>query len=198
MAEGSRTGATRVQGARAGESGTALLDIVLATVVLLVVLVPATQLLVTSGKVVGNSRGEAIAQGVATGQLEQDRAIWTSTSSAPTFASSTSCGSAYGTTSTNATFHLYLTGCQTVSGMAMWVFQNGGWCAPSSSTLSTIPAITVSSTVPLYWVEVMVAWGGKAPPSPTTVVAANKRLVMSSSLKTPNGYSGSPTASCPL
>lgn len=190
-------GARRV---RTGEAGTALLDVVLASVVLLVVLVPAMQLLVTSGKVVGNSRGQASAQGVATTQIAQDRAAWTSTSAAPSFSSSSTCGRAYSpSTTTNATFHLYLTGCTTVGGMSMWIFQSGGWCAPSSSTLSTIPATTLSSTVPVYWVDVMVAWGGTAPPSPATVVTAGKRLVMTSALLTPNGYGGSKVSpGCPL
>lgn len=186
---------------RAGESGTALLDIVLASAVLLVVLLPAMQLIVTAGKVVGNSRGEAIAQGVATTQIAQDRAGWTSTSSPPSYASSSTCGSAYSATSTNTTFKLYLTGCRTVSGMPMWIFQNGGWCAPnsSSSVLGSTTSSTVSGTAPLYWVEVMVAWGGAVPPSPTTTVAANKRLVMTSALLTPNGYGGSTSSpGCPL
>jgi Tfp pilus assembly protein PilX len=191
--------AARGRGDRAGERGTALLDIVLASVVLLVVLLPAMQLLVTSGKVVGNSRAEAIAEGVANTQIAKDRAAWTSTSSPPSYSSSPSCGSAYSATTTNSTFRLYLTGCTTVSGMPLWIFQNGGWCAPSSSVLSTIPATTVSGTTPLFWVEVMVTWGGNAPPSPTTSVAANKRLVMTSALLTPNGYGGSSTSpGCPL
>lgn len=186
---------------RAGEAGLALLDIVLASAVLLVVLVPAMQLLVTAGKVVGNSRGEAIAQGAATTQIAQDRAAWTSTSSPPTYSSSASCGSAYTTTTTNSTFKLYLTGCRTVSGMPLWIFQNGGWCAPnsSSSILGSATSSTVSGTASVYWVEVMVAWGGATPPSPTATVAGNKRLVMTSALLTPKGYGGSESSpGCPL
>lgn len=187
---------------RAGDSGTALLDIVLASAVLLVVLVPAMQLIVTAGKVVGNSRGEAIAQGVATTQIAQDRAGWTSTSAATSYSSSSACGSAYSpSTTTNTTFKLYLTGCKTVSGMPTWIFQNGGWCAPNSSTsvLGSTTSSTVSGTAPLYWVEVMVAWGGTRAPSPTTTVAAGKRLVMTSALLTPNGYGGSTSSpGCPL
>lgn len=203
MAGGSRTeGATRVQGPEAGESGTALLDVVLATVVLLVVLMPAMQLLVTSGKVVGNSRGEAIAQGVAATQIAQDRAAWTSTSSPPSYSSSSSCAGTYSpSTTTNTTFGLYLTGCTTVSGMRMWIFQNGGWCAPNSSS-AVLGSASTSTTVgaqPVYWVEVMVAWGGATAPSPTTTVAAGKRLVMTSALLTPNGYGGSTLSpGCPL
>jgi hypothetical protein len=203
VAGGSRTtGATRVRGVWAGESGTALLDVVLATVVLLMVLVPAMQLLVTSGKVVGNSRGETIAEGVASSQIAQDRAAWTSTSAAPTYSSSSSCASAYSPSSTtNTTFGLYLTGCTTVSGMTMWIFQNGGWCAPNSSSavLGSASTSTTTGAEPVYWVEVMVAWGGTRAPSPTTTVAIGKRLVMTSALLTPNGYGGSKLSpGCPL
>jgi hypothetical protein len=187
----------------------ALLDVVLASVILLVVLVPAAQLLSTSSKVVGSSRAQAIAQGEASLQLAQDRAAWTSTTSAPSFESSPSCGSAYGSTTVNATFDLYLTGCTTVSGMPLWIFQNGGWCYTDGSTLKN-----TGSGVPMFWVEVMVAWGGSVPPAPTTVVPGTRSVVVSSALQTPNltpmttvsqtpltwqpDYGGSPVEGCPL
>ena len=175
-----------------GEAGLALLDVVVASVVLLVIMVPAAQLLVTSGKVVGASRDQAIAEGAAAAQLAQDRA-WSSTTSPPTYTSSSSCGSAYSSGTTNTTFNQYLTGCRTVSGLPLWIFQNGGWCVTSGSTLAS-----GSSGVLMYWVEVMVTWGGTAPPSPSTVVSSSKRVVVSSSLVTPNGYTGSTSGSCPL
>lgn len=172
----------------------ALLDVVLASVILMVVLLPAAQLLSTSSRIVGNSRAQAIAQGAASLQLAQDRATWTSTSSAPTFQNTTSCGSSYSAGGPpNATFHLYLTGCQTVSGMPLWIFQNGGWCNTTGSTLES-----TGSGVPMFWVEVMVTWGGNLPPAPSTVVASNRSVVISSALQTPNGFSGSTSGGCPL
>lgn len=171
----------------------ALLDVVVASAVLLVVLLPAAQLLATSNKIVGNSRGQAIAQGEASLQLAQDRATWTSTSATPTFQSSTTCGSAYSATTVNATFNLFLTGCTTVSGMPLWIFQSGGWCHTNGSTLGSS-----GSGVAVFWVEIMVTWGGNLPPAPSTVVTATKGVVITSALQTPSGYTGSTSGSCPL
>ena len=175
----------------------ALLDVVLASVILLVVLLPAAQLLSTSSRIVGNSRAQAIAQGEASLQLAQDRAAWTSTTSAPTYQSSTSCGSAYSPTTVNATFHLYLTGCQTVSGMPLWIFQNGGWCYTNGGTNLNMLSST-GSGVPTFWVEVMVTWGGNLPPAPSSVVASTRSVVISSAVQTPNGFSVPSSGSCPL
>ena len=173
----------------------ALLDVVVAASLLLVILVPAAAILSTSGKVVTSSKAQAVAGSLATSQLAQDRATWTSTSSTPAYSNS-SCGSGY-SSAPNATYHLYLTSCPTVGGENYWVFQNGGWCVPGTgNTLSSSTSGT--DTEPLYWVEVMVAWGGNTPPSPTTVVAHQNNVVMSSALQTPNGYNGATTGSCPL
>jgi Tfp pilus assembly protein PilX len=171
----------------------ALLDVVVASVILLIVLLPAAQLLSTDAKVVGNSRGQAIAQGEASLQLAQDRAAWTSTSASPTFQSSPSCGSAYSASTVNATFNLYLTGCQNVSGMPLWIFQNGGWCYTNGSTLGSS-----GTGVPMYWVEIMVTWGGNLPPPPSAVVSATSGVVITSALQTPSGYTGSTSGGCPL
>ena len=53
------------------EAGTTLLDVVVATTLLLVILLPATQLLVTSGRVVRGSKVPAVAQNVASSQLNR-------------------------------------------------------------------------------------------------------------------------------
>ncbi|MHB8438066.1 MAG: hypothetical protein ACYDD4_02740 [Acidimicrobiales bacterium] len=179
-----------------GEEGVGLLDIIVGSAVLLIILVPASQLLDESATVVGTARSQAIAENIASGQIEQDRATWTSTLAAPTYASSSACGTAYSpSTVVNSTYNLYLTGCQTTSGMKFWIFQNGGWCVTSAGNqLKT----SGTGTVHMYWVEVMVAWGGSSPPSPTTVVSLGHDVVMTSALQTPNGYTGSTSASCPL
>lgn len=166
---------------------------VIASVILLIVLLPAAQLLATSNRIVGNSRGQAIAQGQASLQLAQDRATWTSTSSAPTFQSSSSCGSAYSATTVNVTYDLYLTGCQTVSGMPLWIFQNGGWCSTNGSTLASS-----GTGVPMFWVEIMVTWGGNLPPAPSAVISATRGVVITSALQTPSTFTGSTSGSCPL
>ena len=174
----------------------ALLDVIVAATLLLVILVPAAAILVTSGKVVTNSKAQTVAGSLATSQLAQDRATWTSTSSAPTYADS-SCGSGYASGLPNSTYHLYLASCPTVGGENYWVFHNGGWCV--NGTGNTLASSTTGTdTEPLYWVEVMVAWGGNSPPPQSTVVAHQSDVVMSSALQTPNGYSGSTTGSCPL
>lgn len=166
----------------------ALLDVVVASVVLLVILVPAAQLLMSSGKVVGASTAQATAQSLAASQLSSDRAAAWSAGAPPTFASS--CGS-----KTLTTYDATLLSCPTVGGMPYWVFQNAGWCTTSNGTLGTVPSTTVAGTIPYYWVEVVVAWGGtKAPGTVTTGTS----VVMTSALQTPNGYTGSVTASCPL
>lgn len=182
---------------RATESGTTLLDVVVSTVVLLLILIPATQLLVTSGKVVTNSKAQAVAESLATSQLESDRAAFLASPGTQPFAASSCGGSAYGPTTTNATFSQYLTACPTVprtNGAPLWVFQRSGWCVVNGTTLGS-----GSTGTPMYWVSVMVVWGGSAVPSPTTVVPASNRVVLSSALQTPAGYSTpSPPWSCPL
>ncbi|HLI56303.1 MAG TPA: hypothetical protein VKY26_04625, partial [Actinomycetota bacterium] len=123
-----------MQGARAQggtEAGTSLLDVVVATVLLLVILIPATQLLVTSGKVVTNSKAQAVAESLASSQLESDRAAFLASPGVQPFAASSCGGPAYGATTTNATFAQYLTACPTVpsnGGPPLWVFQRSGWC----------------------------------------------------------------------
>lgn len=188
-----RRGAPR---ADAAQTGMALLDVVVAAALLLIILVPAAAILATSGKVVTNAKAQAVAGSLATSQLAQDRASWTSTSSAPTYSSS-SCGSGYSSSSVNATYHLYLASCPAVGGENYWVFQNGGWCV--NGTGNTLASSTTGTDIePLYWVEVMVDWGGNTPPSPSTVVAHENDIVMSSALQTPNGYGGTTPGSCPL
>jgi hypothetical protein len=179
------------------EAGTTLLDVVVATVVLLLILIPATQLLVTSGKVVTNSKAQAVAESLATSQLESDRAAFLANPGAQPFAASSCGGSSYTPSTTNATFSQYLTACPTVprtGGAPLWFFQRSGWCVVNGTTLGS-----GSTGTPMYWVSVMVVWGGSAVPSPTTVVAASNRVVLSSALQTPAGYTA-PAApwSCPL
>lgn len=188
------------QGVRAqggNEAGTSLLDVVVATVLLLVILIPATQLLVTSGKVVTNSKAQAVAESLASSQLESDRAAFLANPGVQPFTASSCGGSAYGASTTNATFTQYLTACPTVprnGGSPLWVFQRSGWCVANGTTLGSGSAGT-----PMYWVSVMVVWGGSVVPSPTTVVAASNRVVLSSALQTPAGYTiPSPPWSCPL
>lgn len=193
FSKGTRVGPRR---ARNNEIGMGLVDVLVAACLLIVILVPAAQILMTSGKVVGDSKAQAVAGSLAAAQIAQDRATWTSITTAPSYSSS-NCGSGYSSSSVNATYDLYLTSCKSVGGMNFWVFQNGGWCVTSStSTLKT----SGTGTEPLFWVEAMVTWGGSTPPSPNNVVSAQNRLVMSSALQTPNGYytNGSTTGSCPL
>lgn len=179
------------------ESGTTLLDVVVAAVVLLLILVPATQLLVTSGKIVTNSKAQAVAESIASSQLESDRAAFLASPGTQPFAASSCGGSAYGPTTTNATFAQYLTACPTVprnGGAPLWVFQRSGWCVSNGTTLGS-----GSTGTPMYWVSVMVVWGGSAVPSPTTVVAPSNRVVLSSALQTPAGYTiPAGPWSCPL
>lgn len=179
------------------DAGATLLDVVVATVVLLLILIPATQLLVTSGKVVTNSKAQAVAESLAGSQLESDRATFLANPGAQPFAASSCGGSAYGVSTTNATFSQYLTACPTVpqnGGAPLWVFQRGGWCVANGSTLGS-----GSTGTPMYWVSVMVVWGGSVVPSPSTVVPASNRVVLTSALQTPAGYTP-PAApwSCPL
>lgn len=166
----------------------ALLDVIVASVVLLVVLVPAAQLLMSSSKVVGASTSQATAQSLAASQIGSDRAAAWSASAPPTWSSS--CGS-----KTLTTYGASLVSCPTVGGKPYWVFQNAGWCTTSSGTLSTVPSTTVAGTIPYYWVEVVVAWGGTQAP---TTVTTGTSVVMTSALQTPVGYTGSVTAGCPL
>jgi hypothetical protein len=179
------------------ESGTTLLDVVVATVVLLLILIPATQLLVTSGKVVTNSKAQAVAESLASSQLENDRAAFLASPGVQPFSASSCAGSSYGPTTTNATFSQYLTACPMVprtAGAPLWVFQRGGWCVVNGTTLGS-----GSTGTPMYWVSVMVVWGGSVVPSPTTVVPSSNRVVLSSALQTPAGYSTpAPPWSCPL
>ncbi|MHB8680490.1 MAG: hypothetical protein ACYDA2_00120 [Acidimicrobiales bacterium] len=174
-----------------------MIDVLIASAVLLVILVPAAQILITSGRVTTNATAQGIADSVAEAQVAQDRAAWTSTSSAPPYTSSSTCGSAYSSNSVNVTYQQYLTGCQTTNGMKFWIFQNGGWCVTDNNK-SLVTGTTLAGAVNLYWVEVMVTWGGSAPPSPSTLVGLGNSVVLSSSLMTPNGYTGSSSGGCPL
>jgi Tfp pilus assembly protein PilV len=183
-------------GSGAGECGTTLLDVVVATVLLLVILLPAAQLLVTSGRVVGGSKVQAVAQHAALSQLETDRAAFLASPGSQPFTASSCAGSTYGPTTTNSTYGQYLTACAALSGggAPYWVFQSGGWCVANGTTLGS-----GSSGTPIYWVSVMVAWGGRRVPAPTTVVAASSRVVLTSALQTPAGFAPpSPPWSCPL
>jgi hypothetical protein len=65
----------------------------------------------------------------------------------------------------------------------------------SSGTLTTLPATTVAGTIPYYWAEVVVAWGGTKAPS---TVTSGSSVVLTSALQTPTTFTGTPTASCPL
>jgi hypothetical protein len=179
------------------QAGATLLDVVVASVVLLLILIPATQLLVTSGKVVTNSKAQAVAESVAGSQLETDRATFLANPGAQPFTASTCAGSSYAPSTTNATFAQYLTACVTApanGGAPLWVFQRGGWCVANGTTLGS-----GSTGTPMYWVSVMVTWGGSAVPASTTVVPASNRVVFTSALQTPAGYTvPAGPWSCPL
>ena len=170
---------------------------VLATVGLLIVIVPTTALVATSLQVVTNSKDQAIAQNLASSQIEADRSAFLANPGVQPFASSSSCAaSAYGPTTTNATYDQVLTGCSVVpqsGGTPFWVFQQGGWCVNSGTGLGDGTGVT------MYWVLVMVAWGGSTVPSSSTVVGPSHSVVMSSALQTSSAASPPASATnCPL
>ncbi len=182
-----------------------LLDVLMASVMLLVILIPATELVSTSGRVVTTSKAQAIAQSLAASVIEGDQATWSS-EPAPgetqPFSASPCAGTSYGSGSPNATFSQILTGCETVpstGGMPLWVFQRSGWCVESGSSLGNGSQSSSSDWAPSYWVLVMVAWGGSTVPAPGSVVSEADRVVVSSALATPSTYAlPTSTTSCPL
>lgn len=174
---------------RPEEAGLALIDAVVASAILLIILVPTALLISTSGRIVTNSKAQAVAQSLAASQVGADRALFTSTSSPPTYTDS--CASS----ATDSSDNVSLLGCPTVNGMKYWVYQNAGWCVTSSGSLAKVPSTTAAGTILYYWVEVVVAWGGSI--APTTTGPSNS-VVLTSAIQTPPGYVGSTSAGCPL
>jgi prepilin-type N-terminal cleavage/methylation domain-containing protein len=144
------------------DEGFTLIEVVVASVVLLIVLVPGMWLLATSSSYVSQSKNKVAAANLASGLLEQDRAsadAQTWTSNAPTL-TDTSASSV------------------TVTGTPFSVEQTGGWCAESSGGWASYSS--APSTPAAYGVLATVTWQsgqqslqvGTVLPTPATGVTA--------------------------
>jgi type II secretory pathway pseudopilin PulG len=143
------------------DEGFTLLEVVVAGVIMILVLVPSAMLLSTSAKVLGVTQAKIVAANVATGVLEEDRAVadsvtW-SGAPAPSLPVPTSP--------------------TTVNGVKFSVSQSGGWCALSAGAWGDYAS--APSAPPAYGVLVTVSWlsgahsitAGEALTTPVAVVA---------------------------
>ncbi|MHB8330160.1 MAG: hypothetical protein ACYDD6_11160 [Acidimicrobiales bacterium] len=190
------------------ERGVGLLDVVVASAVLILIAVPAAQILLISSNVVTSSKSQAIAESIASGQIEADRQLpWTGgtppSAIATSVASLTANGCNIGTTNYSGGskngLGYSLTGCQAMSGGTFFTWQQGGWCytAAPAGGVAALTATTIAGETPVYWVDVMATWGTAAPVAPGQTPPKAKSVVLSSALQNPKG--AAPTsAPCPL
>jgi len=160
------------------EGGFTLIEVVVAGVVMMTVLIPCAMLLSSSAKVLTITQAKIVAANLASGILDEDRAVadaktWSGTPTAPVVPAPSST---------------------TVNGVAFSVSQATGWCTLSSGAwASYAPA---PSTPLAYGILVTVTWmhdahsvtAGATLTTPTSVVAAGT-----------GNSGGAPTSgTCPL
>lgn len=129
------------------QDGMALIDVVIASVILMVVFLPLSTLLVVSTGIIGSDRQTVVAESVAAGQLSNVRAMatsssnWTVTSPSPSVLTLPSAGT---TTVSGATFNYSF---------------KGGWCAVVSAAPPALSNGTTTGNNPyVYYVQVHVTW----------------------------------------
>jgi Tfp pilus assembly protein PilV len=154
------------------QGGFTMVEVVVAAVVLLIVLVPASGLLSNSGNFVTESKAQAEASHLASGLLEQDRA---------SAASSSWWGA--GTPPTPALADTTPT-VESVGGVPFSVRQQGGWCAETNGAWGS--TFTNASEVG-YGVQATVTWQAG-----THQVVSTTVLAVPLSIALPN------SGSCPL
>jgi hypothetical protein len=166
------------------EEGSALFEVLLAVVVLIVVLLPVAYLVANSTGIVGNSRSQSVGSKIATVQLAVERSLGIPTPTPNTPAAWTAASPA--TT--------------TVGGQTYNVYVAQGWCglittgSGSSWGNNTLP--TTNTPQPSYFVAVKVAWGSGASSSSLAGSSVVMSQVLPGTTNAPAG--GVAIASCPL
>jgi type II secretory pathway pseudopilin PulG len=134
-----------VAGRERREEGFTLVEVVVALGLLVLVLVPTADLMLTSGKVLATNRSEIVAANLASGCLEQDRAIEDAAGTWPVTS---------------------LPGCSTSGGGAAYsIEQHTGWCYERSGTWTTYPPSGVPETAtnpPAFAELATVTWANGA------------------------------------
>jgi type II secretory pathway pseudopilin PulG len=165
---------------RTREQGFTLVEVLVAGVIMIMVLVPSAMLLSSSARVLSVTQAKIVAANLATGVLDEDRALagsgtWAGTPPVPGLPAPTSP--------------------TTVNGVLFSVSQSGGWCALGSGALGDYASAPAAP--PAYGVLVTVTWlsgahsvtAGETLTTPVTVVAAGVGN---------NGGAPSVGAACPL
>lgn len=139
----------RADGARQG--GFALLDVVIASVVLMVILVPVATLLTTTVKMVGTAQGKTQAQTLAVETMNQYVSATIHSGSLPAGLSDS-----WTADPSNPYF---------VDGKPIYLFEAGGWCVAGSTSSNQYANGTVSTSPnnqPTYVIVVKAQWGSGA------------------------------------
>lgn len=141
----------------------------MAVVILMLVLVPTASFVMTGTRVISNTSLRAVAESVATSQLDNLRSLSFPSPETPTSASTAASWSGPNAVTVNQrTFQVYLA---------------GGWCLPTtsggSSALGNAPSI--GTTLPVYLVRAKVAWGPTAiqPAANAGTIAPGAEVMMS-------------------
>jgi len=184
---GGGAGGSRRRGRhRPGEAGISLVEVILATAVLIVVFVPVSRLLAGGVSDVGSSAHQGTADSVAAGVIAQEQSAALSDRSGPPLDTSTPPEPFYPQVAARAWVSPALE-TQKVGGVTYHVYGVGGWClarettgspgqwtdAPSSMTAAHYP----SSNPAEYFVAVEVTWGAMSATPDGALSATNPLAV---------------------
>ena len=181
------------------EDGVSLIDVTVASAILMVVLIPVAFLMINSTQTIANASTVRAASTVAGEQLTSLQSEVTKTYPPTGLNASTATPAAW-PTAAQCTTTPSLCPTPSVNGVAYHVYSAGGWCVLSGGAwggTASSPLTVTSNISPTYHVVVKVAWGLGASSGSTTNDLVDP-VELAGNTQTSAPAVGTSVQSCPL